>query len=115
MAGPPTNLARLLDLPGAKELIARKAKLLCVAGAWVGPGTKKLLAEWPTAMYRVEGGNDRLPAAMAAALGDRVRLDAEVVAVSHRGSNVRGYVFGRAHSILLVVEALDGLPVFAAC
>ena len=48
MAGPPTNLVRLLDLPGAKELIARKAKLLCVADAWVGPGTKKLLSEWPT-------------------------------------------------------------------
>jgi monoamine oxidase len=46
-------------------------------------------ADWPTAMYRIEGGNDRLPAALAAALGDRVRLDAEVVAVSHRGSNVR--------------------------
>jgi hypothetical protein len=53
MAGPPTNLAKLLDLPGAKELIARKAKLLCVADAWVGPGTKKLLAEWPTEIVAV--------------------------------------------------------------
>ena len=37
MAGPPTNLAKLLDLPGAKELIARKAKMLCVAGRLGGP------------------------------------------------------------------------------
>jgi len=53
MAGPPTNIAKSLDLPGAKELIARKAKLLCVADAWVGPGTKKLLADWPTSIVAV--------------------------------------------------------------
>jgi monoamine oxidase len=40
-------------------------------------------------MYRIEGGNDRLPAALAAALGDRVQLNTEVVALSHRGSTVR--------------------------
>jgi monoamine oxidase len=40
-------------------------------------------------MYRIEGGNDRLPAALAAKLGDRVRLEAEVVAVSQRGNSVR--------------------------
>ncbi len=53
MAGPATNLSRLLDLPGAKELIARKAKMLCMAGPWVGPGAKKLLAEWPTPIVAV--------------------------------------------------------------
>jgi monoamine oxidase len=45
--------------------------------------------DWPSGMYRIEGGNDRLPAAMAAKLGDRMHLEAEVVAVSHRGSTVR--------------------------
>ncbi len=40
-------------------------------------------------MYRIEGGNDRLPAALAGALGDRVQLNTEVVALSHRGSTVR--------------------------
>ena len=35
------------------------------------------------------GGNDRLPAALAAPLGDRVQLGTEVVAVSHRGQVVR--------------------------
>jgi hypothetical protein len=48
MAGPATNLVRLLDLPGGKDLIARKAKLLCVTGAWAGPAAKKLFTEWPT-------------------------------------------------------------------
>jgi hypothetical protein len=54
LAGPATNLAGLLALPGSKDLIARKVKLLCVAGwrggagAWDGPSAKKLFAEWPT-------------------------------------------------------------------
>jgi monoamine oxidase len=43
----------------------------------------------PGRMYRIEGGNDRLTTAMAAALGDRVRLRTEVVAVSQRGPRVR--------------------------
>jgi monoamine oxidase len=40
-------------------------------------------------LYRIDGGNDRLSAALAAALGDRVKLNTEVVAVSHRGREVR--------------------------
>jgi monoamine oxidase len=40
-------------------------------------------------MYRVSGGNDRIATALADALGERVRLGAELVAVSHRGRNVR--------------------------
>ena len=43
----------------------------------------------PTKMYRIEGGNDRLTAALAAALGPAVKLSTEVVAVSHRGKGVR--------------------------
>jgi len=38
---------------------------------------------------RVKGGNDRLPRAMAAALGDRVRLERPVTRVEHRASGVR--------------------------
>jgi len=41
------------------------------------------------AMYRVEGGNDRVTAALAAALGPRVQLNTELVALSHRGREVR--------------------------
>jgi monoamine oxidase len=43
----------------------------------------------PWNMYRIEGGNDRLAAALATELGDRVRLNTELVAVSHRGQSVR--------------------------
>jgi len=59
LAGPAINLAGLLDLPGAKDLIARKAKVLCVAGwrggagAWDAPSAKKLFAEWPTPIVAV--------------------------------------------------------------
>ncbi|MGH9659491.1 MAG: nucleoside hydrolase [Bryobacteraceae bacterium] len=59
LAGPATNLARVLDLPGVKDLIARKVRFLSVvAGAFPdGPAefniktdvasAKKLFAEWP--------------------------------------------------------------------
>jgi len=60
LTGPATNLARTLDLPGVKELIARKARFLSVAGGAYPDGppqsnvkadiasAKKLFAEWPT-------------------------------------------------------------------
>ena len=40
-------------------------------------------------MYRIDGGNDRLASALATPLGDRVRLRTELVAISHRGRQVR--------------------------
>jgi len=43
----------------------------------------------PGAMYRIEGGNDRLPLALAKPIGDRLRLNTDVVAVSQRGQAVR--------------------------
>jgi monoamine oxidase len=43
-------------------------------------------------MYRIEGGNDRLAAALARPLGSRLQLDTELVAVSHRGRHVRASV-----------------------
>ena len=43
-------------------------------------------------MYRIEGGNDRLAAALAARLGDRLHLNTDLVAVSHRGQGVRASV-----------------------
>jgi monoamine oxidase len=42
---------------------------------------------WKT--YRIEGGNDGLVTALAAPLGNRVHLNTELVAVSHRGPGVR--------------------------
>jgi inosine-uridine nucleoside N-ribohydrolase len=64
LTGPATNLAKVLDLPGARELIARKVRLLAVdAGDFAGgsgdthaephikadiASARRLLAEWPT-------------------------------------------------------------------
>ena len=51
-------------------------------------------SELPTgeSMFRVEGGNDRIPTLMAGQLGDRVKLNAELVAVSQRGREIRASV-----------------------
>jgi hypothetical protein len=51
LAGPATNLARLLDLAGAKELIQKKVKLLAIAEARLDrdpAAAKRVMAEWPT-------------------------------------------------------------------
>ena len=44
-------------------------------------------SEWRA--YRIDGGNDRLAAALAATLGGRIKLGAEVIAVTQRGKEVR--------------------------
>jgi monoamine oxidase len=44
---------------------------------------------WPGPQYRIDGGNDRLAAALAAPLGSRLRLKTEIIAISHRGKAVR--------------------------
>jgi len=60
LTGPATNLAKLLDLHGAKELILTKVRFLAFAGGTYPDGqpefsiksdisaARKLLAEWPT-------------------------------------------------------------------
>jgi hypothetical protein len=60
LSGPATNLAHALELQGAKDLIARKVRYLCVAaGVFPAggpeanikadlPAARKLFAEWPT-------------------------------------------------------------------
>ena len=60
LAGPATNLVKVLDLPGAKDLISRKVRLLSVAAGAYPDGqpefhiqgdiaaARKLFAEWPT-------------------------------------------------------------------
>jgi monoamine oxidase len=52
--------------------------------------------------YRIVGGNDRLAAALAEPLRDRLHLGTELVAVSHRGKGVRASLKQRQH-----VTALD--------
>jgi hypothetical protein len=54
LAGPATNLAGVLSLPGAKDLIKQKCKALVWAPDRLNldpAAAQKLLAEWPTAIY----------------------------------------------------------------
>ena len=67
LTGPATNLARTLDLPGVKELIARKARFLSVVGGAYPDGppqsniktdiaaARKLFAEWPAPIVTCGG------------------------------------------------------------
>ena len=65
----------------------------------------------PWNMFRIEGGNDRLATALASSLGDRVRLNTELVAVSHRGQGVRATVkHGRAASPIACDYLVLALP-----
>jgi monoamine oxidase len=56
--------------------------------------------------YRIAGGNDRLPAALAAALGERVRLETEIVAVSVRGQHVHASIKQRRTAATLTADYL---------
>ncbi len=65
----------------------------------------------PGKMYRIEGGNDRLSAALAAALGDRLRLNTELLAVSQRGGTVRASLrTGRTRSQMQADYVVFALP-----
>ena len=62
-------------------------------------------------MYRIEGGNERLATALAARLGDRLHLNTDVVALSHRGRTVRVSVKnGRALSQINCDYAILAMP-----
>ena len=66
---------------------------------------------WPWNMYRIEGGNDRLAAKLAAPLGHRLKLETELVAVSHRGKQVRcSLAHARITSQLTVDYLVLALP-----
>ena len=66
IAGPASNLARLLALPGAKDLITRKVRYLAIAAGSYGNGgqvdarvqvdteaARKLFEEWPTPIVAI--------------------------------------------------------------
>jgi hypothetical protein len=60
LAGPATDLVKVLDLPGAKDLIARKVRLLVVATDEPAiqsdvTAARKLFAEWPTPIVIASG------------------------------------------------------------
>ena len=58
------------------------------------------------AMYRIDGGNDRLAAAMARSLGSRLRLETELVAIAQRGRGVRANIRGGAASSAITCDYL---------
>jgi monoamine oxidase len=59
---------------------------------------------------RIAGGNSRLPQAMAAALGDRVRLRAPVTRVEHDAGGVRVHAGGEPIDAAHVILALPPPP-----
>jgi monoamine oxidase len=65
----------------------------------------------PGKMFRIEGGNDRLPVRLAADLGDRVHLNTELLAVSQRGGTIRASLrSGRARSQMQVDYLVFAMP-----
>ena len=65
----------------------------------------------PGGMFRIKGGNDRLPEQLACGLGDRVLLGTELVAVSQRGKKVRATVkSGRQTSQLQTDYLILAMP-----
>ena len=65
----------------------------------------------PGALFRITGGNDRLPAALAARLDGRVQLGTELVAVSVRGRAVHATLkHGRTSAPLISDYLVLALP-----
>jgi monoamine oxidase len=60
----------------------------------------------PDRAYRIEGGNDRLPATLAAGLTGRLELGTELVAVSQRGPRVRATLKARRQTAQVLVDYL---------
>lgn len=60
----------------------------------------------PGKMFRIKGGNDQLATKLAAGLGDRIRCNTELVAVSQRGRGVRATVKNAKHSSQIAVDYL---------
>jgi monoamine oxidase len=59
---------------------------------------------------RIAGGNSRLPEAMAAALGDRIRLNAPVTRVEHDAGGVRVHAAGDSIDATHLILALPPPP-----
>jgi monoamine oxidase len=77
----------------------------------------------PGGMYRIAGGNGRLPEALGAQLGNRLRLNTEIVAISHRGRTVRvsvkngrsiGQISGSYLVLALPASVLRRIPISPA-
>jgi monoamine oxidase len=62
------------------------------------------------AMYRLRGGNDALPSALAAALRSPVRVNTVLLAIARHGSRLRVAVRNRAQEQLTADYAVVALP-----
>jgi inosine-uridine nucleoside N-ribohydrolase len=103
LTGPATDLANVLDLPGAKDLIARKVKFLSVAvGAYPeGPpefniatdiaAAKKLFADWPTPIF-----------AAGREIGDAVSFPASSIE--------KDFAWSAAHPVVEAYRAYKAMP-----
>ncbi len=103
ITGPATNAARLLGLPGAKDLISQKAKLLVAAlGAYpAGPpdfaikndaaAARKLFAEWPTPLV-----------AAGAEVGEQIAFPA--------ASIEKDFAWSAAHPVADAYRAYQPMP-----
>jgi len=95
LAGPATNLAGLLSLPGARDLIAQKVKFLAMASdaqSAADPGAlQRLTTEWPTEIVTVP-----------AAVGD---------AVPFPGASIdKDFAWSTAHPLVDAYRANRSMP-----
>ena len=108
LSGPATNLARVLDLRGAKALIAEKVRFLSVMGGSYpsgGPeyniesdiaGAKKLFAEWPTPII-----------ASGVEVGDALHFPAESIE--------NDFAWAEDHPIVDAYRAYQEMPYDTPC
>lgn len=99
----------LVDADNRGEFNAEAAdiSLLFVAQQWA-VGTD--IADSGVEAMRVQGGNDRLPRAMARKLGDRVVLGAPLTKVRHDARGVQVTAGGRVHRARWLVLACPFVP-----
>ena len=86
---PEAEFLMRLENRGEYNAELRDISLLFVAQQGAASSSGGLLSFFSAETRRVSGGNDRLPRAMARALGRRVRLQAPVTAVEHSATGVR--------------------------
>ena len=116
LAGPATNLAALLDLPGAKPWVQEKVRLLAlVPDATDLPALKKVLAEWPSPILVV--GNDVAESAkfpVAALDRDFSWSKAHPVVDAYRATTPEDAPAGALAAVLAAVRPESGLFSFSA-
>jgi hypothetical protein len=95
LAGPATNFAQVLDLPGVKELLTRKCRYLAMTGgANIKADIKaarKLFAEWPTPI--VLSGHE---------IGDAVRYPASSIE--------KDFAWSPSHPVVDAYQAFKPMP-----